>query len=296
MVLFYLQQHIRVKSLYQRFKRELQLKTSTTIFLSNTGDFSSWDLRGPENSFTELRSTGDQQIFKSLVCAGGKYSKPVVEGLHLGWQGTINPLSSGKHTPLVEHLGKHGSTNLEEEAEIRAANDSKEVSKPDVLHQRKIPTCKDYDTDEPPRRKAETKGEKVVGCYSLSLGFCADLKERWVDGKKRNRDSPRVIWRDSIPRDQGGSCRQDEFQWDNSKWKLKGSADSLGNCSVVKLLLKDGEVEGEECEDGAHRLRVSMSAGSWSPQASREAGITTGGIAVRSLLPVRYLEDHYPSI
>ncbi|KAL2633662.1 hypothetical protein R1flu_005141 [Riccia fluitans] len=301
-------QPIRVKALYQRFKRELQFKTSASILLTHTREFSSWDLRETGSSLTELRLTADDHIYQSLVCfSTGRYNRPEVEGLTLGWQGTIAPLSRGTHIrtishvssenniSIMDHLEKESSSSSshEEETEIKKWNEYGGDEQLHVSKQTKVYMCKDASVNYLSPGMEEARLDEIsVGCLKplKRLWFCAaDFKGHRAEQKMRNRYSSKVVASGSAVNDQGGSWRLDEFQWDNSDWKLRASADSLANCSVVKFSKKSGNIVNKDaaCEDGEYRLRVSMSAGSWSPQASRLAGITTGGISVRSLLPSR---------
>ncbi|KAL3694041.1 hypothetical protein R1sor_007692 [Riccia sorocarpa] len=300
-------QPIRVKALYQRFKRELQFKTSASISLTDAGELSAWDLRETGSSLMEFRSTADDGMYQSLVVSStGRYNRPEVEGLTLGWQGTVAPrlsgnhvrtisqLSSGIHSPIIDLLDKDSSSSSfshEEETEIKKCNESRGSEQQHVLEQAKVSLCKDASVMYVSGGMAETRLEKPFGFLRplRNIWFCADLKAHRADEESGNRCSSKVTFSGSAVSisDPGESSGLEEFRWDTSDWKLRASAQSLANCSVVRFSKKNCNVDGDALEDEPYRLRVSMSAGSWSPQASRLAGITTGGIAVRSLLPVR---------
>ncbi|CAM6107877.1 unnamed protein product [Calypogeia fissa] len=246
-------QHTRVKALYQRAKREIRILTGGSALANYVVEEMPIHLVGSAKAAAGLFSRSNKK-FRSVSLE--RHNRSTLEGLQLVWQGTIRRQDEN-HIPSPEFHEEEKSSSLPTtcpEEMISMGSEISEFSQKDLA--------------------AAAKGRPSCFGWSKS-GAHGDGSFASSEPKSfQSMDWVRTL---------------EEFDWDSAGWELKCKADSLSNCSVVKA--PDPISEKEWFQPGGYWLRISMSAGSWSPQASRSVGITTGGVSVRSVLPIRAVKQ-----
>lgn len=260
-----------MRALYQRAKRELGLVTGVSALANKVTDLlPALLIEQPTQSAPLPPSSYNQGHVTDTM--RGRYKGPTLEGLQLKWQGVIRPVC-GCHKPSSEcHQGDESSCAICHGEELRtfAGSGVAEPSQGNHVSKRLSLRSKEDEMIDP---AVESKRTYFSGCcgwknlWALRMAHATDESDL-----SHSSDSVKML---------------PEFEWDSAGWELKCNTDSLANCSVVKALQKEYVGESGSFHSGGYWLRISMSAGSWSPQASRLAGITTGGVSVRSLLPIR---------
>jgi hypothetical protein len=243
-------QHMRVKALYQRAKREMVVVTGSSALANKVMDKLPVPLRGRAKEFTGIAFNGGNHLPISAF-DGRKRHSSAVGGLQLTWQGKINRLYS------------HRETSLEYRKEEGPSSTSSKGQKAELVA-----------NQGPERRRRDHAAKRSVSYFGKK--FCG---ARSIDNEGTETKTYSSMKKERI---------SEEYEWDSRGWELKCSTDSLSNCTVVKALASDLTSDKKVVHSGNYWLRVFMSAGSWSPQASRLAGITTGGVSVRSALSLRY--------